>query len=129
MRKSGVILSLLLISVMTARGNTDTPSRNPDNLISDEYFKQQLSWANPALLWACYTSPRTIEVRDEVFIMTSQNGSIQASIPLNIGYETADRFRLTFEYQLIGNGRVSANHLSSVKQLTGSPSFPLKQTG
>ncbi|MBE6371486.1 MAG: DUF4838 domain-containing protein [Lentisphaerae bacterium] len=128
MRKSCVILSLLLIMVMTAWGNTDTPSGKSDNLVSDEYFKQQLSWVNPALLWACYTFPRTVEVRDEVFVMTSQNGSIQASIPLNIGYETANRFRLTFEYQLIGNGRVSANHLSSVKRLTGSPSFPLKQT-
>jgi hypothetical protein len=128
MKKSGVILSLLFIIIMIARGNTDTPSRKSDNLVSDEYFKQHLSWVNPSLLWACYTSPRTIDVRNEVMTMTAQKGSIQASIPLNIGYETANRFHLTFEYQLIGNGHISANYLNSIKKLTGSPSFKLPQT-
>ena len=119
----------LMLSGMILRGGTETQSTDPENLISREYFKQQLSWMNPARLWSCSAKPRTIEVRDEVFTMTSTKGFIQSIIPLNIGYETADRFRLTFEYQLSGKGYAAANHLNNLKKLLKSNiSFPLEPT-
>lgn len=117
--KNKFLYLLSLFASLTAFCNTDTPSTDPDNLISREYFKRQLSWANPALLWACYVKPRTIEVRNEVFIMTSPEKAIRASIPVNIGYETADRFRLTFEYRLQGAGNVCMISQNSLKRLRG----------
>jgi len=128
MKKKPALL-FLLAAGFSAFGNIDTPSADPDNLISREYFRKQLSWVNPARLWNCSDKSRPMEVRDEIFIMSSPKGSVSASIPLSIGYETADRFRLAFEYQLTGRGSISARQQSSVKRLNGSPSFPLKQTG
>lgn len=113
--------AILLLAIGSALlGNTDTPSADPDNLISREFFTPQVSWVNPAMLWSCHSKPRSIEVKDEVFIMTSPKGYIAAGIPLNIGYETADRFRLTFEYRLQGAGNVRLISQNSVKRLRGS---------
>ena len=118
MKKNGLFL-LSLFAALTALCNTDTPSTDPDNLISREYFKKQLSWVNPARLWICSDKSRPFEVRDEVLIMNSPKGSVSASIPLSIGYETADRFRLTFEYRLQGEGNVCLISRNSVKKRPG----------
>ena len=118
MKKISALLPLLFAGI-AAFGNIDTPSTDPDNLISREYFKKQLSWVNPARLWICSDKSRPFEVRDEVLIMNSPKGSVSASIPLSIGYETADRFRLTFEYRLQGEGNVCLISRNSVKKRPG----------
>ena len=124
------IFFLLLFAALTAFCIADTPSTDPDNLISREFFKQQLSWVNPGQLWSHRFKPRTVEVRNEVFIMTSPNDSASASIPLNIGYETADRFHLTFEYRLKGKGVTTLSFGNSIKKLPGGrQENPLKPAG
>ena len=111
---------LSLSAAMTALCNSDTPSIDPDdNLISHEFFKQQLSWVNPGQLWSHHIKPRTVEVRNEVFILSSPNGRTNAYVPLNIGYETADRFRLVFEYRLKGEGYVALDFQNSIKKTMG----------
>ena len=119
MKKSYAFL-LSFFTLLTGFATTDTPSTDPDNLISSEFFTKQLSWVDPGKLWSCYVKPRTVEVRNEVFIVSSPQKAISAYIPLNIGYETADRFRLTFDYRVQGNGYVSLNYQNSVKKLPGA---------
>ena len=121
---------LSFFCALTVFCTTDTPSADPDNLISPEFFRKQLSWLDPGKLWSCYVTPRTVEVRDEIFIMTSPTKAINAYIPLNIGYETADRFRLTFEYRLRGSGHVALSFQNSVRRLPGAwREVPLQEAG
>ena len=117
--KSKHLFFLSLLAALTAFCISDTPSTDPDNLISREFFKQQLSWVNPGQLWHHHRKPRTVEVRNEVFTITSPNGPTHAYIPLNIGYETADRFHLVFEYRLKGKGFTALSFGNSIKRLPG----------
>ena len=120
--KCKLLFFFSLFAALTALCNWDTPSTDPDNLISREYFKQQLSWVDPGLLWwhSDRNKPRTWKVKDEVLIITSPNGSSSTSIPVNIGYETADRFHLVFEYRLKGKGVVALGFANNLKtQLPG----------
>ena len=119
MKKIAVFI-LSLFTIMTGFATSDTPSTDPDNLISSEFFKKQLSWVDPGKLWNYRDNPHAVKVQNEIFTMTSQQKAIQAFIPLNIGYETADRFRLTFDYRIQGNGYVSLNYQNSVKKLPGA---------
>ena len=119
MKKIAVFL-VSLFTIMTGFAITYTPSNDPDNLISCEFFKKQLSWVDPGMMWSFRDKPRTVAVQDEVFIMTSPKNAVRAYIPLNIGYETADRFRLTFDYRIQGNGYVSLNYQNPIKRLPGA---------
>ena len=109
MKKIAVFL-VSLFTIMTGFAITYTPSNDPDNLISCEFFKKQLGWVDPGKLWSCRSNPDAVKVQDEIFTMISPKKAVRAYIPLNIGYETADRFRLTFDYRIQGNGYVSLNY-------------------
>lgn len=125
------VLSFLIVfsAVFSVFANTDTPSWDPENLISHEFFKKQLSWMNPGQLWSCYIRPRSVKVENEVMILTSPIKPMHASIPMQIGYETADRFQLSFEYKLKGTGSADLVFQSPVKKLKKARiPFPLKST-
>ena len=95
---------------------------DPDNnLISHEFFKHQLSWVNPGLLWQHHRNKSlNVVVRNEVLIITSPNSPTKGFIwPLNIGYETADRFHMTFEYRLKGKGVAALSFGNPIKKLPG----------
>ncbi len=79
-----------------------TPSTDPDNLISQEYFQKRLSWVNPALLWNNdWPNPRSFTIDKETLLLKAHADGKPATavIPLNIAYETTDEFNVSFEYR------------------------------
>ncbi len=109
------------------------PSTDPENLISRNYFTQQLSWVNPALQWR-YDWPhgRSFTVSDGVLkLKARQNGkSAMAGIPIKIAYETADKFTVSFDYRTNRNSRLSFTFTHPEKRLPGAEvEIALPQTG
>ncbi|MBQ9774918.1 MAG: DUF4838 domain-containing protein [Lentisphaeria bacterium] len=109
------------------------PSTDPENLISRNYFTQQLSWVNPALQWR-YDWPhgRSFTVSDGVLkLKARQNGkSAMAGIPIKIAYETADKFTVSFDYRSNRNSRLSFTFTHPEKRLPGAEvEIALPQTG
>ena len=63
---------LSLFTVMTGYSLSYTPSTDPDNLISSELFKKQLSWVDPVKLWTCHDDPDAVKVQNEILTISSE---------------------------------------------------------
>ena len=80
-----------------------TASLEPDNLASAELFSKQLSWRDTKLLWQPYRNQK-FKIQDGILQLQSLPGgkTNSAGIPLDIDYETADAFEVSFQYRSSG---------------------------
>lgn len=96
MKKLLIFAFAVMISVLTAA----TPSLDPENLISDEFFKKQLSWRGPECLWQPLKKQQFVIENEILTLKALPDGkSNKVVMPIDIAYETADSFELSFLYQ------------------------------
>ncbi len=101
-RVSATLLLFMFSSVSWLTASTPSPSS--DNLISDEYFRPQLSWQGPERLWTTYPKLENFVVQDGICKLTptAEGKRNHAGIPISIGYETAVEFELSLTYRSTG---------------------------
>lgn len=123
LKKLLTVSQLFMVLTMSAA----TASLEPDNLASAELFSKQLSWCGAESLWQPYRNQK-FKIQDGILQLQSLSGGKAnfAGIPLDIDYETANAFEVSFQYRSSGSCNVIMQFSHPEKRLShGTSDFKI----